>query len=522
MNSVQDEYEQVPYADFAQPLSDPSRLAAIARLFGVKAADPRACRVLELGCGQGTNLLSLAERLPASQFLGLDFSAPQIAAGQAALGEADLKNIELRREDLLTWQPEGGKFDFIICYGVFSWVPDAVKQGILELCRLCLAPDGVACISYATYPGAKQDEALRDLLRLHAQGFSELTQRVNAAQAVLGFLERAYAVIKTPDALSWGHHVRGLKAKEPNLFFHDDLGRERDPCYLLQFTDWAFEHGLQYICDSEPRRMLVENLPTEIAAELASLKLNRLLTEQFLDFVANRRFRISLLTHRETVLVEGIEPQAIRHLCLSTILQRPPASHKSRRMNPGEAEFRTPSGSRTKARGLPLVALLRVLVAAAPARKPFADVLAAAQDQAQRKFTIPEIEQLCRDLLSLYARGQLDLWAVPLEISRDIPEHPRLSPLSRALARSRGFLVSAFQAQVPLQDEDRKLAVLLNGTLDLEQLRASVAGRHLSLPLDSTLQRWAVSGCLTNGVPTCSPSLSRTQQEKEPPFACIQ
>jgi len=81
VQSVRDEYESVPYDDGVHPVTDPSRLAAIGRLFGIRAADPRECRVLELGCGQGTNLLALAERLPGSRFLGLDFSAPQIAAG---------------------------------------------------------------------------------------------------------------------------------------------------------------------------------------------------------------------------------------------------------------------------------------------------------------------------------------------------------------------------------------------------------------------------------------------------------
>jgi SAM-dependent methyltransferase len=494
--SVRDEYELVPYHDCVQPLADPSRLAAIARLFGMKPANPGKSRVLDLGCGQGTNLLALAERLPGSQFLGLDFSGPQIAAGRAVLAEAGLQNIELRCEDLLKWQPGDSKFDFIICYGVFSWVPDNVKQRILELCRQCLAPNGVACISYVTYPGSKQDEALRDLLRVHAEAFSDLPQKVTAAQTALEFLDRAYSTIKTPDAISWRSHVRSLKAKAPNFLYHDDLGRERDPCYLLQFTDWASEHGLKYVGDSDPRRMFFENLPAEVATELAGLKLSRLMTEQFLDFVTHRKFRVSLLTHGEPGPAAQLDAGAVADLCLSTTLRADTRRSKSRETKPGEAVFQTAYGGSTRARSVPLVALLRALVKNAPARVPFAEVLAAAEAEARRTFSRPETERLCLDLLSLYARGQVELWTLPLSKPAEVPERPRLSPLNRALAKSRSLLVSAFHIQVQLNETENQLAVLLDGKLDVKQLGASEAGRALGASCGQVLRGWANFACL--------------------------
>lgn len=496
MQSVRDEYELVPYHDCVHPLAHPSKFAAIARLFGIRPADPQKCHVLELGCGQGTNLLAMAERLPGSQFLGLDFSAPQIAVGQAVLAEAGLQNIELRCEDLLEWQPGYSKFDFIICYGVFSWVPDSVKQRILELCRQCLAPNGIACISYVTYPGSKQEEALRDLLRVHAEGYTEMTQKVAAAQSVLGFLDRAYTALKTPDALSWCNHVRNLRAKAPNFLFHDDLGRERDPCYLLQFTDWAFQHGLKYLGDSDPRRMFFENLPAEVATDLAGLKLNRLMTEQFLDYVTNRQFRVSLLTHCEAMPTVQLDAGAVGDLCLSTTLRADAKWSKSKEMKPGEVVFQTALGGSTKARSVPLVALLRVLVKKAPARLPFAEALVAAEAEAQRPFSRQETERLCLDLLSLYARGQVELWMLPLLISAEIPERPRLSPLNRALAKNRSVLVSAFHVQLQLNETEKQFAVLLDGTLDVKQLCASDAGRALGASVDPVIRRWAAFACL--------------------------
>jgi SAM-dependent methyltransferase len=497
VQSVRDEYESVPYDDGVHPATDPSRLAAVGRLFGIRTADLRKCRVLELGCGQGTNLLALAERLPGSRFLGLDFSGPQIAAGQSVLAETGLQNIELRCADLLQWQPNGSKFDFIICHGVFSWVPDNVKQRILELCRQCLAPNGIACISYAAYPGSKQDEALRDLLRVYTQAFTDMAQKIASAQTALGFLERAYSAIKTPDAMSWRSHVRSLKAKAPNFLFHDDLSSERDPCYLLQFAEWASEHGLQYVGDSDPRRMFFENLPAEVATELAGLKLNRLLTEQFLDFIANRKFRVSLLTHSESAMGLPLDAGAVRDLCLSTSLRAETKQRKSREVKPGEAVFRTAFGGTTKARSVPLVGLLRMLVKNAPARVPFAEALVAAEAEARRASTPSEIERLCRDVLSLYARAQVELWALPLSISASIPDHPRLSPLNHLLAKHRGLLVSAFHMQVQLNEWERQLAALSDGTRDVKQLCASEPGRALGASCDKVLCGWTALACLT-------------------------
>ena len=413
------------------------------------------------------------------------------------LAETGLQNIELRCADLLQWQPNDSKFDFIICHGVFSWVPDTVKQRILELCRQCLARNGIACVSYAAYPGSKQDEALRDLLRVHTEAFPDMAQKIASAQTALGFLERAYSALKTPDAMSWRSHVRSLKAKAPNFLFHDDLSSERDPCYLLQFADWAADHQLQYVGDSDPRRMFFENLPAEVATELAGLKLNRLLTEQFLDFIANRRFRVSLLTHGESAMSLALDAGAVRDLCLSTTLRADPKPRKSKGAKPGEAIFRTAFGGSTRARSIPLVALLQALVKNAPARMSFAKALAAAEAGARRAFTDSEIQRLCQDILSLYARGQVELWALPLSIPVNVPERPHLSTLNRLLAKNRSLLASAFHLQVHLNESERQLAMLSDGTRDVKQLCTSEPGRALSASCVQVLRGWTAIACLT-------------------------
>src|ERR1700761_434124 len=88
-------YQAVAY--HAGPVRDShhARIGAIGRLHGIATAAPHACRVLELGCGAGENLLPLAERFPSSEFWGIDFAPSAIAEAEEARAACGLKNVTL-------------------------------------------------------------------------------------------------------------------------------------------------------------------------------------------------------------------------------------------------------------------------------------------------------------------------------------------------------------------------------------------------------------------------------------------
>ena len=67
-------YDAVLYPARAFIQTHPDRLATLATLYGVPHA-ARACRVLELGCGDGGNLLPMAAALPGATFVGIDNAA---------------------------------------------------------------------------------------------------------------------------------------------------------------------------------------------------------------------------------------------------------------------------------------------------------------------------------------------------------------------------------------------------------------------------------------------------------------
>ena len=491
MNTTQASYEKIAYPHYVHPLTDPARLAALGRIFGMRPADPGAARVLEIGCGAGSNLLAMAARLPGSRFLGLDFAGPDIAAGCALAAEAGLDNVEFRQQDLLTWQPGEARFDYIVAWGVFSWVPREVKDRLLAVCRECLAPAGIACVSYMTHPGCKQAESLRDLLLLRTGRFAEAPEKLAAARRTLDFLDRAYAALP-PDAAHAGflrQEVGRIREKEGHFLLHDDLEVNRDPFYLLQFTGWAGQHGLRYLGDAEFHAMLLENLPPETARELAAMDLSQLETEQMIDYVVNRSFRATLLA-RTDATDGALHAEALAELCFQGRLQ-PDGPWQA---GDPEGYFLTTTRQRVALRPVELVSFLRALAERPGAFTPYQEVLQAAQAAVGRAFNAPEQKRLCAKLLSLYGRQQVAVSARPFAPAARIAGRPCLTPLNAALVRRRGILATAFQESTQLAGGELACCELLDGTRGRGEL-AAATGRTGD-ELESFLQSLHRAGCL--------------------------
>lgn len=132
-------YDHAPYSFRAHTVTHPRNLAAAALLLGVPAPPVESCRVLELGCARGGNLIPMAQDLPGSQFMGIDYSQRQIEEGRSIIEALSLDNIQLLCEDITQVQALSGKFDYIIAHGLYSWVPDGVRDRLLSLCKARLA-----------------------------------------------------------------------------------------------------------------------------------------------------------------------------------------------------------------------------------------------------------------------------------------------------------------------------------------------------------------------------------------------
>src|SRR5690606_12367887 len=98
-------YDQTPYPDLSYVHTHPDRLATLATLLGLKPQPVAGCRLLEIGCAAGGNLLPMAYSIPGGEFVGIDYSARQIEEGHRRIGELGLRNVRLVCQDLMALDP---------------------------------------------------------------------------------------------------------------------------------------------------------------------------------------------------------------------------------------------------------------------------------------------------------------------------------------------------------------------------------------------------------------------------------
>ena len=185
---VRESYERVPYPSGLQHDTHPSHLAVMGILRGMRPADPARCRVLELGCADGGNLLPMAFELRESAFVGIDLSPRQIETGRAFASDLGVTNVDLRALSILDLDDSIGVFDYIVCHGVFSWVSPAVQERILAICRDHLAPQGIAYVSYNTYPGWHLRRMVREMILFHTRGIDDPQEQTARAYELVHFL----------------------------------------------------------------------------------------------------------------------------------------------------------------------------------------------------------------------------------------------------------------------------------------------------------------------------------------------
>ena len=186
-------YDTVPYQSTFQPQIYPDRMATLATLLGMKPQKIENCRYLELGCGEGDNLIGFAFSLPESEFVGIDLSAKHIEKANKMAAELGLKNIKFLQLDVMKLNREDyGQFDYIAAHGLFSWVPDFVREKVLAIYSEMLTPHGVGYLSYNTLPGGYMRQMMRDMMQYHTQNEKLSLEKVEKGISILGFLQKQH------------------------------------------------------------------------------------------------------------------------------------------------------------------------------------------------------------------------------------------------------------------------------------------------------------------------------------------
>ena len=278
---------------------------------------------------------------PDAEVIGVDLSPQQIAHGRELVAKIGLKNLDLRAMSLTDIDASFGKFDYIICHGVFSWVPPEVRDAILRICRENLSAEGVAYISYNTYPGWKTSDVVRDAMQLNSFAATTQIEKLQRAKEMLGLLQQG---LWDGNPMKWAlaNAARELAKQSDYYLFHEYLETVNSPCYFLEFVAAIQQAGLVYLADAELHSTFPSTYGPNVAQHLAQLpQTTPEMREQYLDFAIGRQFRKSLIVHadRAPAMLQNPEGTKFADMHFGTLL-KPQAATK-----PGEHRYETTAGT---------------------------------------------------------------------------------------------------------------------------------------------------------------------------------
>jgi len=466
-------YTRVPYPGLAFPQTHPDRLALLAILHGLDPAPAAGARVLEAGCADGLNIVAMAGNSPGLTALGFDLVDP--ALGREAAAGLGLTTVRLEQADLLDAH-DWGEFDYVVAHGVYAWVPDAARDALMALFARCLAPHGVAFVSYNALPGARLRTMLREMALLHAGEEAGLDERVDKGRELYGFL--APWAEDRPDAYGavLASELKRLRRLSKPLLAHDDLGERYDPVWLRDVARHAERHGLRYLADADPSELRSDRQPAGVDEQLDALAgCDRVAWEQYADLLAGRPFRQTLLCRGDAPLDDEIDPARLARLWFRATEEAGIGTAPDAEDDADDELDRGPI--RNGSSGPAAVARLTLTRPGSLGFEELRDSLGNAEPGA-----------LAAELWRAFRAGEVELSAAPDRHAAAAGERPEAAPVARWQAARGPELTSLSHEPVRLDDPLGRLLIrLCDGTRDraaLVDALVAAVGDELMLTME--------------------------------------
>ena len=474
MHTLQNPYDAVAYPGLAFPHTHPDRLAAMAILHGLTPPAVEHCRVLEVACNEGANLIPMAYAIPGAEFVGFDLAGQSIERGQDRIRELGLHNIRIFQSDLLDVGAELGRFDYIIANGLYAWVPEPVRDRLLALCGELLTPNGIAFVSYNALPGCYLRTMIREMMLTKVGDIEDPAERVSGALQFLRFLS---GTRPEGDAFRMllEEQLERMEKREPPVTYHDELGDCYHPVHFVEFVKQAQKYGLQYLSEAElpppPDPCYRADLRSVLESEAPGEILKQ---EQMLDFVRMRMYRETLLCRQDRVLRRDFPAEHFRRLFL--------ASQVTSKLDEetGKMVFTLPGGIKMETNHPGAIALLKELEAAWPRARSVAEI-----EPRLAEAGLPLDEDGATLLMRLAVAKMIELHGWQAPVAECIAERPRASVISREEAQTRSKATTLLHSTISLDDPlVRSFLKLLDGTRDRGQLLDALRVELPSNPAD--------------------------------------
>jgi Predicted methyltransferase regulatory domain/Methyltransferase domain len=479
LNSEQNPHDAVRYPGLAFSNTHPERLAAMAILHGLEPAPVERCRVLEVACNQGANLIPMAYAIPGSEFVGFDLARLPVERGQQRIKELGLKNIRVFASDLLDVGAELGRFDYIIAHGFYSWVPEPVRDRLLALCRELLTPQGIAFVSYNALPGGYVRSMIREMMLYLMHGTENVDHQVGVALGLVHFLLDARAE-SDPFRRLVEEHLHRMEERRLESTFHDELCDVNQAVHFVEFAQHAQRHGLQYLSEAKlPPSADPGNRPQvrEAVEKVAPGDIFR--QEQMLDFARARKYRETLLCRAECDVSREVSAERLRKLLFSSPVSSSPGKQD------GATVFTLSGGASMESNHPGAVAVLRALEQAWPRALRWAEI--------EPRFGTAGFELNTEGaalLMRLAAAELIELHGWRAELPQAISPHPKASECSRQEAAVNGQATTLFHSMVRFDDPiAHRLFLLLDGSRGRGELAEALKADFSAVPSEDIEMR---------------------------------
>lgn len=466
----QNTYDLVPYTTNPRRTTHPETASTIARLAGLNPAPPNRCRILEIGCGTGGNLIPMADILSESTLLGIDPSQVQIDEARKAAKQFQLGNIRFEPIGIEELSPDLEPFDYIICHGVFSWVPFEIQELLFKACAARLAPHGVAMISYNVLPGWHYRMVARDAIRFIARDDASAADNVRSARSFLQFLSQAVIDAESTHGKNLKAEIGILENSYDYYIFHEHLEQHNAPCYFRDFAGRAAGHGLQYLGDAGLHPML-SGMRVETRKVLEQLNLPLIELEQHIDFIRSRSFRHTLLVRGDAPVDRGRKAKAVESLRIRAACIADPSTWN---LGLGDIQNYRSLDDVEMSTSAPLMnGILRELISNFPRSLPF-DVcrehVLKSIAKAHPENLAEADERFTEIMLSLQEAGFIRFHSWDPPIVATVSERPRVWRIAAEAARNNSIVPCMLHSLVKLDPLDRYLVVQCDGTRTVPEI----------------------------------------------------
>ncbi len=487
-------YDDVPYPSHPYEASHPDHMYTLARLFQLQPTLPERASILELGCASGGNLIPLAVQFPNARIVGVDLSSRQIDEGNHTVKQLGLSNITFHAEDFQKIDDSFGEFDYILCHGVFSWVPPPVQKRILEICQQRLSATGVAYISYNAYPGWFMRGMIRQMMLHHVANIKESIPKVKQARALLQFLAESTEGQNSPFALYVKQELEMLTKHSDAYLFHDHLEENNNPMFFYEFMNLAKLHELQFLGESSLASMITSNLPAKAAETLTKLTNDIVQRSQYTDFVTNRMFRQTILCRSGVKLQRNLDPSRISEGYFAGAFRVDDPSQPQDLSAEVETVFKAANGRKLQTKHPALKALLHVLGEAYPSSISIPDLTKAVEKRISELLVVGPREQISinnvvlTNLLQMLVRGDVEIRFTPDRFVSQISDMPATSALTRYQAKLGKTLTTQRHNMLQADPLTRFLIDKIDGQHTKEEIVAHIASMIASGKLTMNVQ----------------------------------